>query len=148
MNGCKRQLVGMAALIGVGVLVLTAWQLWPRTAITRENAEQIQPGMTLTEVEAILGGPARDEYGGPLVADSTPEEAEGEFARLFANPGGDVDPFRRPLCPSDAPTQLIGASSRAVVQVHLDGAGRVVSCNFLAVRAANPLDHVRRWLRL
>jgi hypothetical protein len=122
--------------------------LWPRTAITPENAAKVREGMTREEVEAILGGPERDEYGGPLLADSTPEEAQGEFARLFANPGGDGEPFRRPLCPSNAPTRLIGASSRAVVQVHLDGAARVVSCEFLAVRGVNPLDHVRRWLRL
>jgi hypothetical protein len=63
------------------------WLLWPRTAITRENAEKVQLGMTLAEVEAILGGPARDQAGGSLVADSTPEEALGEFAQLFANPG-------------------------------------------------------------
>src|SRR6516165_8145364 len=38
------------ALLAVGVLLL-----WPRTAITRENAAKIREGMTRAEVEAILG---------------------------------------------------------------------------------------------
>ena len=42
-------------------LATLAVVLWPRTAITPENAAKIQAGMTLTEVEALLGGPARDE---------------------------------------------------------------------------------------
>jgi outer membrane protein assembly factor BamE (lipoprotein component of BamABCDE complex) len=41
------------------------WLLWPRpSAITKENANRIQVGMTLQEVEAILGGPARDDTHG------------------------------------------------------------------------------------
>jgi hypothetical protein len=35
---------------------IAAALLWPRTAITRENAARIQVGMTLTQVEAILAG--------------------------------------------------------------------------------------------
>src|ERR1700722_14790543 len=53
-------------MLGVGGVVLWAQ---PRTAITRENAAKIQVGMALTEVEAILGGPARDESSGPLFVD-------------------------------------------------------------------------------
>jgi hypothetical protein len=44
--------------------------LWPRgSAITRANAAMIEKGMTLGEVEAILGGPARDESTGVLDPD-------------------------------------------------------------------------------
>jgi hypothetical protein len=39
------------------VALVASWLLWPRTAITRENADRIQEGMTLANVEAILGGP-------------------------------------------------------------------------------------------
>jgi hypothetical protein len=46
--------------LGVGV-----WLVWPQpSAITRENYECIQTGMTRADVEAILGGPARDETTG------------------------------------------------------------------------------------
>jgi len=43
--------------------------LWPPTAITPENAAKIEKGMTLTDVETILGGPARDESAGAVIAD-------------------------------------------------------------------------------
>jgi len=36
------------------------------STITRENCRLIQSGMTVAEVEAILGGPARDEVAGRL----------------------------------------------------------------------------------
>src|SRR4051812_17856015 len=48
------------ALVGVGGC-LAAWIREPTTAITGTNAARIQPGMTLADVEAILGGPPRDE---------------------------------------------------------------------------------------
>jgi hypothetical protein len=56
-----RRLLLFAVPAGLAVALIAAWLLWPRTAITRENAEKIQVGMTLAEVEAILGGPARDD---------------------------------------------------------------------------------------
>jgi hypothetical protein len=37
----------------------------PRSAITRENAAKIAKGMTPAQVEAILGGQARNESTGP-----------------------------------------------------------------------------------
>jgi hypothetical protein len=49
-------LVGLLAL-GAGGL------LCQRSAINRSNAERIKDGMTRTEVEALLGGPARVEGG-------------------------------------------------------------------------------------
>ena len=44
-------------------LLIVAWLVWPRTAITRENAAKIQTGMTLAQVEQLLDGPARNEEG-------------------------------------------------------------------------------------
>ena len=46
------------------------WATWPRSVITRENAAKIRPGMTGAEVEALLGGAARDETGGSVEAES------------------------------------------------------------------------------
>jgi hypothetical protein len=46
-------LVGLAVVVAVG-----AFALWPRKdRITRENFDRIQNGMSLAEVEAILGPP-------------------------------------------------------------------------------------------
>jgi hypothetical protein len=57
----RRLLIALPLAVALSLAV--AWLLWPRTAITRENAARIQEGMTLAEVEAILGGPAREEGG-------------------------------------------------------------------------------------
>jgi hypothetical protein len=63
MTRTRRRLfivVGLLACMLVAGGIAT-WLLRSDTAITRENAEKIRPGMTLAEVEAILGGPPRDE---------------------------------------------------------------------------------------
>jgi outer membrane protein assembly factor BamE (lipoprotein component of BamABCDE complex) len=48
-------------------LALTAgvWLAWPRprSAINRDNAAKIEAGMTVAQVNALLGGPGRDEGG-------------------------------------------------------------------------------------
>lgn len=57
-------LFGFVALLVVfGAAVIVAWP--KSTAITPENAIKIQKSMTLTEVEALLGGPARNESALP-----------------------------------------------------------------------------------
>jgi hypothetical protein len=38
------------------------WLAWPRPGITESNCARIQVGMTLEEVEALLGGPAGSEF--------------------------------------------------------------------------------------
>jgi outer membrane protein assembly factor BamE (lipoprotein component of BamABCDE complex) len=59
----------VAPLVALSALGLALWLLWPReSAITEENIARIQPGMTRAEVEAVLGGPARDETGGRRMA--------------------------------------------------------------------------------
>jgi hypothetical protein len=56
-----RRILWLVVLGTVPIVAGSLWLLWPRTAITQENAERIQAGMTLAEVEVILGGPERDE---------------------------------------------------------------------------------------
>ena len=55
----RRRLL-LFALAAVVVLAAGVWLLWPQPAITPENAAKIKQGMTLMEVEAILGAPAGD----------------------------------------------------------------------------------------
>jgi hypothetical protein len=45
----------------VGALLLTDGLLW-RPGLTEDNVRRIKPGMTLAEVEALLGGPAADTF--------------------------------------------------------------------------------------
>jgi hypothetical protein len=53
--------LGMA-LIGLA-LAVTDWVMGPHPGATEANARRIRPGMTLAEVEAILGGPGRHSLG-------------------------------------------------------------------------------------
>jgi hypothetical protein len=56
-----RRLFMFSLALALVVLCLSSWLLWPNSAITHENVRRIQKGMTLAEVEEILGGPARDD---------------------------------------------------------------------------------------
>jgi hypothetical protein len=124
------------------------WLLWPRTAITRENAAKIQVGMTMAEVEAILGGPARDEMTGPCVPDLTEEE------RGRAGPSRMSEQRRIDLLVATAPTAAVPwprwRSDRVAVVVLFDTDGRVSDCLSFPVRRVDegPLDRLRRWLGL
>jgi hypothetical protein len=108
----------IATLVGLGV---GAWALWPqRTAITRENAAKIQKGMTLAEVEAILGGTARHEL-----------------------PPGSLVTTIGAVVP-DAWWQ----SEDAVVWLNLDSDGRVAEVHCVdGPSDVDPLSILPRWLR-
>jgi hypothetical protein len=115
-------------VVPAAVLVLgLAWLRWPRTAITRENASKIAEGMTLAEVEAILGGPVRDDSTGPLASDLS------EALEAYDRPG-----------------RLKWQSDCAVICLNLDAAGNVGKVSVVPVRRAEegPLDRLRRWLGL
>jgi hypothetical protein len=64
-----RRIILLSLIICTAICILTPLIVIPGSLITRQNAERIHAGMTLTEVEAILGGPARDESTGPLLYD-------------------------------------------------------------------------------
>ena len=55
-------LAGLALV--VGALLLTDRLLWA-PGLTEDNVRRIRPGMTLAEVEALLGGPAADTFEMP-----------------------------------------------------------------------------------
>jgi hypothetical protein len=126
-----------AALLLLGV---SSWLLWPRpTAITREHAAKIQKGMTLADVEELLGGPARNESDMPdnFINDAfvTADTDEMKMARL--RPG--ARPFENKRW----------ASPGFVVLVDFDDSGRVIrhsNCAFEVDKSL--LDKLRRWLRL
>ena len=46
-------------MLVVVALLLTDWLLW-EPGLTEDNVRRIRPGMTLAEVEALLGGPEAD----------------------------------------------------------------------------------------
>jgi hypothetical protein len=118
------------------VLMLTPVAVWlllaPGTAITRANADRIHPGMTLADVEAILGGPARDETTGAVAVD---------------RPGPLV--FTAPMGRMIYSWQ----SDEVTIGVQVDNDDRVIERTSVHVHRVwtGPLDMlymVRRWLRL
>src|SRR5687768_3067975 len=78
----RRVLVVLGVLAAGGMLAAGGWWLTtPRVLFTPEQVEQITAGMTLEEVEAILGAPPGDYTTRPL----SPEAA---VIRQLCRPGG------------------------------------------------------------
>jgi hypothetical protein len=156
MSSRRRLLLfGLPATAVVVALVL--WLLWPRTAITPENAAKIRAGMTLAEVQAILGGPPRSEATGRLAAAEPPSKGEppdlafGERkVWLFQHPGA----FPEAAAAINGPEHRLGewthewVSDVVIVRVDFDRDERVISFRTLPVCRIpeNPADRIRRWL--
>src|SRR5262249_21514253 len=76
-----RLLTLCAGLAAFGGLLLSAWVvLRSGSAISQEAFAKIETGMTLGQVEDILGGPERDESTGTLLPRDAPDN--GPMARL------------------------------------------------------------------
>jgi hypothetical protein len=127
------------------------WLTQARTQITREHAVLIRGGMTRSEVEAILGGPARIETGGWIQSDPTDETQ--------------FQPWYRPIedglwtlvdchdCEQDGGTYVhTRYSDEVVIIVTFDPADRdrVVNCMIQPLRPSSETITavIRRWFRL
>jgi hypothetical protein len=135
------------SLAAVVVVLAVAWLLWPRTAITRENAAKIQVGMTLAEVRAILGGKPRDESNGRLdleESEDLPDLLRHARVRQWIDCAtqADFDP--------DGGARGKWQSNEVVVYIWWDAAGTVQDCSVFPLRRTpeSPLAMVRRWLGL
>jgi hypothetical protein len=121
--------------------------LWPRSAITAKTAEKVRPVTTLAEVEAILGGPARDESTGPTERDDDPGAA--------GPGGGGVIGFAwalGPSLPDGNPCELrkMWATDHLMVVVDFNGGGRVTAKRTFRTHLVRETlrDRLRRWLGL
>jgi hypothetical protein len=118
----RHRLLLLAVPVALVLLGVGAWLLWPHTAITRENAAKIHKGMTITEVEVVLGGPQRNEATGPLQYDDP---------RLFVGGVLDMDMLQRKLVkqrqPRSFPECLVWISDTAIVNVEFDKNGTGIS---------------------
>ena len=146
----RRILLGVP--IVVAAFLIGLWLLWPRTAITADNAAKIKNGMTLEQVVAILGGPERDESTGPIEADDPDID---EAVRTGREPP-EAAVGRVELLQLDFPHQgMVEAgrywkTDRLMVRIELDQDGRVSWILVQPVRRQHEslLNRLRRWLRL
>jgi hypothetical protein len=126
-----------ALLLGVG------WLLWSRTAITRDNAAKIREGMTVAEVEAVLGGPARQETSRKLELEPLPGEQDTHTRRAEWD-------SRYSFCKADDVQPLYWCSDEVIIVILVDSENRVKRVDATSVRPASEpvIDRLRRLLRL
>jgi hypothetical protein len=131
----RRRFLFVALLIVMVVLSLGVCLLPPRTAITRDNAERIRLGMTLADVEEILGGPERDETTGPTERDPNFDGPEFNQEYLAGKPD---------------PSMYAWQADRVAILVLIGPDNRVVDFAIRLSRRTQEtmLDMLRRWLRL
>jgi hypothetical protein len=120
----RRRVLLFGLLAGLLALGAGVWLLWPRTAITRENAAKIRDGMTLTEVEAILGGPAT---GQPTRSWITFPDPVGWKSRRH----------------SDENPSFWWCTDEIHIGVTVTGNGQLTSCRCWNVRNESLLDNLR-----
>src|SRR5260370_35995153 len=135
----------LAGLLGLGGV----WLLWPRSAITRENAAKIHVGMTLAEAEAILGGPERDESTGPCHLDwnATEDDLKNLQEQLM------LSRIRVATDPTFSPMGMLWQSNSVSVWAKVSQEGQerrltAISSVPMLRREERLLDMLRRWLRL
>jgi hypothetical protein len=110
------------------MVAVGAWLLWPRPlAITPENYEMIRVGMTLEEVEGILGGPAGN-YG---------------LQSRIVQTREDIDVARLAEC-----RYLQWIDSSHIVGIQFDAADRVVGKDLGEVTPPPLWQQPWIWLRL
>ena len=124
----RRRVLLIGLLSTVAGVTIGAWMLWPpHPVITRESFETIDAGMTLGEVETILGGPGEfDENGDPMAG----------LGYSVAISKGNEWPWLR------------WDSERASIWIQVDAGNRVVGRCCQSRPAENPVDMLRRCLHL
>jgi hypothetical protein len=144
----RRRFIAASVLICLLAAGAVVALYWPRaTAITRANAAAIQKGMTLAEVEAILGGPPRDETTGPVEVDLSDGNALVMFLTNQRR-GGWLSPDD--LLQHAGRSIRTWQSDRTLVLVYLDADQRVLDVSTTPMRRTEEgvLAMLRRWLHL
>jgi hypothetical protein len=141
----RRRLL-MFALPVVAALVVGMWLLWPRTVITRDTFDKVQVGMNLAEVEAVLGGPERNESTGPLMGDSGNDEHDYLQAYIWRVRVFDT----MPRTENPYPAVKWWTSDVLMVRVDFDENGQVAARECLPMRRVHEglFERLRRWLHL
>ena len=135
----RRLLVAFVACVAFGFVGV--YMVWRPTAITWESFYGIRVGMTLEQVEAILGGPERDDGDGQW-------EFDVLFDQHVAVMGADGVPGKAgPLWDSPAHKW---AADQVIIRLWFDPEGRVTAGHAAPVRRlpVRLIDRLRRWLSM
>jgi SmpA / OmlA family len=130
----KRSVLVLVCLVTVAVACFWAlWLAWPEEWIKREQLGRIRPGMTVEDVETILGKPTGSYPNDVAIMIVGVPESSGDFDRLFMDPGG---------------RQWVGKETAIVVA--FDERARVTATYFgyLSRQQEGFLTIVRRWFGL
>ena len=127
-------------LLGFGAAIF----LWPRDRITAESWEKIQLGMTVEEVQDILGGPGNDF-----------KEAEDLYDRVVAKSGKEpldhaslrYEPDKQ-FAEEETKVMRVWVGREAVIGIVFDPENCVKKKAFQRGRLAEPnlIDRLRDWL--
>jgi hypothetical protein len=123
----RRRLL-LFALTMVLTLIGTGWTMRSRPGITEENAAKIQEGMTLLEVEAILGGPGQ-------------AERRSDWPTILSWQTDDLVVYVCFRC-DNVGRELVETS--IALPIPLEGRRRGLG----NIERAGPWDLIRRWLKL
>jgi hypothetical protein len=138
----KLKLLGIIVAVAAGV---AAFAVWPnQSQINPENAAKVHEGLTLEEVEAILGGPARDDSTGPLTIAKSEDDAVGQSHLELTR---DIWVTLGLMTQNSSWVHREWVSNTTLVQVaFIDGRALVPRC--FAVRRVReaPWVMVRRWM--
>jgi hypothetical protein len=126
----------------IAVVAIGVWLLWPHESlseINQENAERVHFGMTLAEVEALLGGKARREANGTIEPDYE------EFATVQALDDHVVTAMRL-----EQRGAKLWRSNHAMIWVQFDSDERVIEMTWCPARyrRVSSIDMIRRWAGL
>ena len=129
----RRRVLLLGSIAIVTAMAVGTWVLWSGpSAISVENAANIREGMTLADVEAILGGPARNET-------DLPDNFIYDAFMMVAGPGLRIAVDRRWACRG------------LIVVVEFDDTGHVVrhwTAAFDVESDHSIVARLRRWLGL
>jgi hypothetical protein len=139
MNGIMRRLVWCAICFA---LVAIAWLLWPSDPITESTYHKLLLGMTLGEVEEVVGMPARDVNEAARIAT---EKRRLQWIRIdrVMHEGND---FTREV--PDLSRIKAWQSHLSVLTVQLGDDGRVIGKHFEERHRMSVFAEIRTWFGL
>jgi len=135
----KKRLIGATVLILVASLTLRTY-FRPAASITNEKFQALSAGMTLQEVQRILGGPARNECDDRVIVWAPRGDA---LNSVGVNPGTPDVSFLLDADSPDGRYELVWLSESGLIAAVFDGQDQLCEMHFSDVhvnKAPGPID--------